>query len=302
MKFVCAAYRNAIRVGVVSGEEVILLPESFSDLLKIIEGGAEALAAARRLVGERDAERVSLEGLVLLAPIRRFRRDILCTGWNYLDHFIEGRAKRDAQGAKELPKAPTFFTKGPDTVIGPRDPIAFDPRISNEWDYEAELAVLIGRTGRSIAEREADGYIFGYCLANDISQRDLQRRHGGQWLKGKSIDGTMPIGPYVVTPDEIDLGEVRLQCLLNGEIRQDAMISQMAFPIEKLIAELSLGMTLRPGDLLLTGTPSGVGFARTPPIRLTEGDEVVVRATAFGELRNRLTRVDLLGDSDVSIG
>ncbi|XSC42598.1 fumarylacetoacetate hydrolase family protein [Bradyrhizobium sp. RDT10] len=201
-----------------------------------------------------------------------------------------------------MPKAPTFFTKGPDTVIGPHDPIAFDPRISGKWDYEAELAVVIGKTGRSIPEREAASYIFGYCLANDISQRDLQRRHGGQWLKGKSIDGTMPIGPCVVTPDEVNLGEVRLQCLLNGEIRQDALISQMAFSVAKLIAELSFGMTLRPGDTLLTGTPSGVGSVRTPPILLTEGDEVVVRATGFGELRNRLKRVDLLGDSDVTIG
>lgn len=300
MKFVCALHRDAVRVGVISGEEVILLPARFDDLVKIIEGGSEALAEAKRLAGALGAERVSLERLALLPPIRRFRRDILCTGWNYLDHFNEGKENR--QDIKELPKAPTFFTKGPDTVIGPRDPIAFDPGISGKWDYEAELAVVIGKTGRSIPEREAANYIFGYCLANDISQRDLQRRHGGQWLKGKSIDGTMPIGPYVVTPDEVNFSNVRLQCLLNGEIRQDAMISQMAFPVEKLIAELSFGMTLRPGDILLTGTPSGIGSVRTPPILLTEGDEVIVRANGFGELQNRLKRVDLLGDSDVTIG
>ncbi|XSC48378.1 fumarylacetoacetate hydrolase family protein [Bradyrhizobium sp. RDT10] len=183
------------------------------------------------------------------------------------------RRQREARRPRRegAAKGTDFFTKGPDTVIGPHDPIAFDPRISGQWDYEAELAVVIGKTGRSIAEREAASHIFGHCLANDISQRDLQRRHGGQWFKGKSIDGTMPMGPYIVTPDEVDFRAVRLQCLLNGEIRQDALISQMAFPIEKLIAELSFGMTLRPGDILLTGTPSGVGFARTPPILLTEG-------------------------------
>ncbi|MHC2432648.1 fumarylacetoacetate hydrolase family protein [Bradyrhizobium sp. USDA 4451] len=222
-------------------------------------------------------------------------------GWNYLDHFNEGKEKRANQEIKELPKASTFFTKGPDTVIGPRDPIAFDPRISTKWDYEAELAVVIGKAGRSIPQREAAAHIFGFYLANDISQRNLQRRHGGHWLKGKSIDGTMPIGPYLVTPDEVDLETVRLQCLLNGEVRQDALISQMAFSVENLIAEVSFGMTLRPGDVLLTSTPSGVGFARTPPISLGEGDEVIVRATGLGELRNRLKRVDLFGNSDVSL-
>lgn len=301
MKLLCAAYRDAVRVGVVSGETAILLPKEYDDLLPIIEGGAEALFEVKRLAGGKEAEHVSLADLALLPPIRRFRRDILCTGWNYLDHFNEGKEKRASQEVKELPKAPTFFTKGPDTVIGPRDPIAFDPRISSKWDYEAELAVVIGKAGRSIPEREAAAHIFGYCLANDVSQRDLQRRHGGQWFKGKSIDGTMPIGPFLVTPDEVDLATVRLQCLVNGEVLQDALVSQMAFRVEKLVAELSFGMTLRPGDLLLTGTPSGVGFARTPPILLAEGDEVIVRGTGLGELRNRLKRVDLFGDSDVSL-
>jgi 2-keto-4-pentenoate hydratase/2-oxohepta-3-ene-1,7-dioic acid hydratase in catechol pathway len=144
-------------------------------------------------------------------------------------------------------------------------------------------------------------HVFGFCLANDVSQRDLQRRHGGQWLKGKSIDGTMPLGPYIVTPDELDLPRIRLQCLVNGELRQDAVLAQMAFPIEELVAELSFGMTVRPGDILLTGTPSGVGYARTPPLLLTEGDEVVVRAEGLGELRNRLVRTDLFGQSSVVV-
>jgi len=144
-------------------------------------------------------------------------------------------------------------------------------------------------------------HVFGYCLANDVSQRDLQRRHGGQWLKGKSIDGTMPLGPFIVTPDELDLPRVRLQCLVNGEERQSAVIAQMAFPIEELIAELSFGMTVRAGDILLTGTPSGVGYARTPPLLLTEGDEVVVRAEGLGELRNRLVHADLFGRSSVVV-
>jgi 2,4-diketo-3-deoxy-L-fuconate hydrolase len=302
LKLFCARHRNAVRTGLVLGEEAALLPERFDDLVTIIEGGAEALAEVRRLADARDTERAAIDSLELLAPIRRFRRDVLCTGWNYWDHFEEGQGKREGQDVKERPKAPTFFTKSPDTVIGPRDPIAFDPKLSARWDYEAELVVVFGRTGRSIPASQAMDHVFGYCLANDVSQRDLQRRHGGQWLKGKSIDGTMPLGPFIVTPDELDdLQRVRLQCLVNGEERQNAVIAQMAFPIEELIAELSFGMTVRAGDILLTGTPSGVGYARTPPLLLAEGDEVVVRAEGLGELRNRLVRTDLFGQSSVVV-
>ncbi|HEX2553038.1 MAG TPA: fumarylacetoacetate hydrolase family protein [Microvirga sp.] len=301
MKLFCARHRNAVRTGIVLGEEAALLPERFDDLVAIIEGGKEALTEVGRLAEARDAERTSLADLELLSPIRRFRRDVLCTGWNYWDHFEEGQGKREGQDAKERPKAPTFFTKSPDTVIGPRDPIAFDDRLSSRWDYEAELVAVFGRTGRSIPAAQAMDHVFGFCLANDVSQRDLQRRHGGQWLKGKSIDGTMPLGPYIVTPDELDLPRVRLQCLVNGEERQNAVIAQMAFPLEELIAELSFGMTVRAGDILLTGTPSGVGYARTPPLLLTEGDEVVVRAEGLGELRNRLQRADLFGRSSVVV-
>jgi 2,4-didehydro-3-deoxy-L-rhamnonate hydrolase len=136
-------------------------------------------------------------------------------------------------------------------------------------------------------------HIWGFMLANDVSQRDLQRAHGGQWLKGKSIDRTMPMGPWLVTADEVDPAAVRLQCLVNGEIMQDATTDQMAFPIPTLLAELSFGMTLEPGDVLLTGTPSGVGNARDPQRFLQDGDEVVVRGTGLGELRNVVTPTDL---------
>src|SRR5690606_12364111 len=175
----------------------------------------------------------------------------------------------------------------------PRDPIAFDPELSSKWDYEAELALVIGRGGRSIGSTKAMNHVWGYLLANDVSQRDLQRAHGGQWLKGKSIDNTMPLGPWLVTADEVDETGVRLTCTVNGETLQDASTGQMAFPIPTLIAELSFGMTLLPGDLLLTGTPSGVGNAREPQRFLAEGDEVVVTGTGLGEQRNRMTYTDL---------
>ncbi|MBR0751294.1 fumarylacetoacetate hydrolase family protein [Bradyrhizobium jicamae] len=298
MRFVSLVYDGIDRVGVIEDAEVLLLPTKIGDLVDLIAAGetpAKAVAAVR---GMGRLPRVPLEGARLLAPIRRYRRDVLCIGWNYWDHFEEGRGKREGQEV-DKPKAPTFFTKSPDTVIGPNDDIAFDTRISAKWDYEAELALVIGKPGRSIPTSRALDHVFGYCLANDVSQRDLQRRHGGQWLKGKSIDGTMPIGPYLVTPDELDLPNIRLESVLNGEVMQSALVKQMAFPIAELIAELSFGMTLHPGDVILTGTPAGVGNAREPQVFMQAGDEIVVRGSGLGELRNRLVVHDLYGLSDI---
>jgi 2,4-diketo-3-deoxy-L-fuconate hydrolase len=299
MKFFRADIHGTKRVGIIAGTDGILLPERFSDLVDVIEGGAEALSAARTLLDAPDAQRIPMKDQRLLSPIGRFRRDVLCTGWNYWDHFEEGLGKRNDK-VEQRPKAPTFFTKGPDAIIGPTDPIGYDPRISKKWDYEVELVAVIGKAGRSIPASESMDHVFGYCLANDISQRDLQRRHGGQWLKGKSLDGTTPLGPWLVTRDEIDLASVRLESFVNGEPRQNALVSQMAFPLPDLIAELSFGMSLRPGDVLLTGTPSGVGYARTPPLYLAPGDEVVARGTGLGELRNTLALTDLYGRSGVT--
>lgn len=295
MKLATVRHRGTERVGVLTGDdELVLLPAGAGDLVDLVAAGEAGLAAAKQTAGER-AEVVALGEVTLLPPVRRFRRDILCAGWNYWDHFEEGFGRRDGQDVPR-PEHPTFFTKGPDTVVGPTDQIGYDPRLSAKWDYEAELAVVIGHTGRSIPVADAARFVWGYTLANDISQRDLQRAHGGQWLKGKSIDGTMPLGPWVVTVDELGCPpDLRLQCRVNGELLQDASTAQMAFDIPTLISELSYGMTLRPGDLLLTGTPSGVGNARDPQRFLAEGDQVVVRADGLGELRNRLVATDLAG-------
>lgn len=290
MRFATIRHDRRERVGAVRDGEVSLLPAG-ADLVGVVEGGDEALADARRHA-EAAREVVALDERAVLPPLRRFRRDVLCTGWNYWDHFEEGTGRREGQEVSR-PEHPTFFTKGPDTVIGPFHDIAFDPRVSSKWDYEAELAVVVGRAGRSIREEHAMAYAWGYLLANDVSQRDLQRAHGGQWLKGKSIDGTMPIGPWVVTADELDPDDVRLECWLNGRQMQNASTKQMAFGLPALLAELSWGMTLRPGDLLLTGTPAGVGNARDPQVFLREGDEVVVRGDGIGELRNRVTAAPL---------
>lgn len=299
MRFASVHLDGQVRPGVLAGDEIALFPPAVADLVGFLELDEEARASAVRQA-LASGLRVPRSTTRLAAPIRRFRRDVLCTGWNYWDHFEEGRGKREGQEV-DKPKAPTFFTKSPDVVIGPNDPIAFDPRISQKWDYEAELVVIIGRTGSSIPRASAWEHIFAVCLANDISQRDLQRRHGGQWLKGKSIDRSMPLGPVIVTPDELDIPRIRLRCDVNGQTVQDAVVAQMAFPIDELIAELSFGMTLHAGDVILTGTPSGVGNAREPQLFLKAGDEVVVRGEGIGDLSNTLVLQDLAGRSDIRL-
>lgn len=280
---------GAWRAGVVDakGETFAALPEALGTVDDLVRGGAEALAMAADAVALADP--TPLADVRLGAPLTRFNRDVLCTGWNYWDHFEESSGKREGQDPADRPEHPTFFTKGPDTAIGPYDDIAFDAELSAKWDYEAEVAIVIGRDGRSIDAERAWEHVAGFCVANDVSQRDLQRAHGGQWLKGKSIDATMPLGPWITTTDEIaDPRALRIECELNGERLQDALTGQMAFPVEQLIAELSRGMTLRAGDLLLTGTPSGIGNAREPQVFLQDGDELVTRVSGLGELRNRV--------------
>ncbi|EKF20463.1 fumarylacetoacetate hydrolase family protein [Nitratireductor pacificus] len=277
------------RLAFVEGERFRLLPRSMPDIQAAIVQGAEAL---ERLAAEAGLETIGFDERLLRAPRTGTQRDILCAGWNYWDHFEEGRGRRDGQEV-ERPEHPTFFTKGPETMIGPLDPVAFDDRISQKWDYEVEVALIIGKDGRNIPEEQALDHVFGYCLANDISQRDLQRAHGGQWLKGKSIDGTMPFGPYVTLAKGVDPAAIEIECVLNGETVQSASTQLMAFSVARLIAELSFGMTLRAGDVLLTGTPAGVGNARTPPLFLKDGDEVVCRSAQLGVLRNRISRMDL---------
>ncbi|WP_218581310.1 fumarylacetoacetate hydrolase family protein [Pseudomonas sp. L13] len=269
-----------------------LVPAYYGDLVDIIAGGQTILEMVRASTQAVGAEPFMLTDIKVLAPIQRFGRDVLCTGWNYWDHFYESEGKREGQDVPK-PDAPTFFTKAPTVTIGPSDDVALDARLSQKWDYEAEIVVVIGKTGRSIPKERALEHIFGYCLANDISQRDLQRRHGGQWFRGKSLDATMPLGPWITLRDDIAINDVGIEFELNGTLMQKAKVSDMAFAIEELIAELSLGLTLYAGDILLTGTPSGIGNARTPPVFLQPGDRIVTRADGLGELRNTVRATDL---------
>ena len=260
------------------------LPFDPSSMLALIAAGKAGLATVQECLQSAHGYSVPLDRVRLHAPIPRPRKNVFCVGWNYLEHFKEGERLR--QSGQELPTHPVFFSKAPTAVNGPHDPIPFDARVSDKIDWEVELGVIIGKAGKNIPEHLAFEHVFGYTVINDLSARDLQKRHGGQWLKGKSLDGSCPMGPVIVTADELDPSNLRLICRVNGVVKQDSNTKQMYFKIPRLIAELSLGMTLEPGDILSTGTPPGVGFARTPPEYLKPGDVLETEIAGIGTLRN----------------
>jgi 2-keto-4-pentenoate hydratase/2-oxohepta-3-ene-1,7-dioic acid hydratase in catechol pathway len=264
-----------------------------SSLLAIIRGGEAAIAACQRLAAR--AGQGSGPGLLpaaqvqKLAPIPAPARNVFCVGRNYVDHVKEGAVARGSD--LKLPEVPQFFTKATHTVIGPGAEVRLDRRVTQKLDYEVELAVIMGRGGRDIAASAAFEHIFGYTVANDVTARDLQRRHE-QWFKGKSLDTTCPLGPVILTRDEVeDPKSLELSLSVNGQERQRARVEQMIFDIPTIIASLSAGLTLEPGDIIATGTPSGVGFAMTPPQYLHDGDEMVARIDRIGELRNRVVEI-----------
>lgn len=269
------------RPGVLAGNAVSDISAHFPSVLAVVEAGEQALDDIRALGA---LARIPLDRVRLRSPIPRPRRNVFCVGRNYVDHVAEGDRQRGT--AVKLPEVPQFFTKAPSTIIGPADPIPLHSRITTKLDYEVELAVVIGRAGVSISVDAAWDYVFGFTIANDITARDLQRRHE-QWFKGKSLDGSLPLGPSLVTRDEIaDPAVLTLTLAINGEERQRAEVNQMIFDIPTIIAELSAGMALEPGDIIMTGTPSGVGYAMEPPRFLAAGDEVHSVITGLGELRN----------------
>lgn len=230
---------------------------------------------------------VSVSDVRLLAPLPRPRHDLVCVGKNYAEHATEfARSGRDATGSgPEVPTAPIFFTKAPSTIVGPDDVVDPHLDLTDALDYEAEIAVIIGRGGRGIRPEEAMDHVWGYTLVNDVTARDLQERHK-QWFLGKSLDTFCPMGPWAVTADEVDLTETWLECRVNGELRQRACTTDLIFDVPTLVATLSAGITLAPGDVIATGTPAGVALGFDPPRYLAPGDVVEVSATNLGLLRN----------------
>jgi len=245
----------------------------------------ERLAAGTALPPTGPA--IPLAQVTLEAPLPRPRRNIFCVGKNYHEHAHEfARSGFDSSaGAGAVPDAPIIFSKVPDCVTGPSTPILIDPRASEAIDYEAELAVVIGRGGRGISRQRALDHVFGYTIVNDVTARDLQGRHK-QWLIGKSQDSFCPMGPWLVSADEIDLADTAVRCWVNGELRQDANTRALIFDVPTLIETLSRGLTLWPGDIIATGTPAGVGIGFNPPKYLRPGDVVRIEIAGIGVLEN----------------
>jgi 2-keto-4-pentenoate hydratase/2-oxohepta-3-ene-1,7-dioic acid hydratase in catechol pathway len=272
------------RIVDIASRELTTAGVDFKSMLGIIHGGMKARIALDTLVESPPTATYALADVKLHAPIPRPAKNVFCVGWNYLEHFEEGAKK--LQDSRELPKYPVLFSKLPTAVNGPYDAIPYDGSISTSLDWEAELGMIIGTGGKNIAEADAMKHVFGFTVINDVSWRDLQRRHGGQWLKGKSLDGTCPMGPWIVTADSIDPTNLRIQCRVNGVTKQDSSTKFLYFKLERIIAELSLGTTIEPGDIISTGTPEGVGFARTPPEFMKPGDLMETEIEGIGVLRN----------------
>jgi 2-keto-4-pentenoate hydratase/2-oxohepta-3-ene-1,7-dioic acid hydratase in catechol pathway len=259
-----------------------------ADLLTLVQEGPAGLDRLRALLAKVDRSSSApvireLSQLELLAPLDPPVGNVLCVGRNYQKHAEEGAR---AQGTEVKP--PTFFSKAITSIAGPYDEIRIDPEVSDKIDWEVELGVVVGKAGANLSRAEAHDHIFGYTVINDVSARDIQNGWGGQFFKGKSLDGSCPSGPWVVTADEVpDPQALRLHLLVNGEVKQDASTADMIYPVDEIIRWLSIGMTLLPGMLIATGTPEGVGFARQPPEFLKPGDLMESEVAGVGKLSNR---------------
>lgn len=289
-----------LRLGVVQGEQIIDvagaadrlgmgdLSGAASGMLALIAGGDPAREALAE-VAERapDEALLPLTSVELVAPIPRPRKNVFCVGRNYAEHAAE--SLRAIGQEVKLPQFPNIFTKAVTAVTGPYSDISFDPSVSEKMDWEVELAVIVRAAGRQIARADAMRHVWGYTVLNDVSARDIQNRPGVQWFLGKSLDGSCPMGPWIVTADELpDPTNLRLRLLVNSVVKQEDTTANMLFDIPTLLAEISRGMTLEPGDILATGTPAGVGFARTPPEFLRPGDVMESEIEGIGAMRNRV--------------
>lgn len=264
-------------------------------LREIIEGGDAAIQTLGSLVAKAEAGEMAEHILAagdadLDSPIPVPKKNVFCVGRNYAEHIAEG--ERAANVKIGITEHPVFFTKPPTSIVSPGGDILIFPSVSEAIDYEVELAVVIGKPGRNIAKADAFDHVFGYTILNDITARDIQRRHGGQYFKGKGFDGSCPIGPWIVTADALgDPQKLSIGTTVNGEQRQDGNTADMIFDIPTLIASLSEGLTLEPGDIIATGTPSGVGYAMDPPQFLKNGDTVSCNVSGIGTLTNTVRAV-----------
>jgi len=263
---------------------IALRAHSLSELLELGDDEAQAAWAVAERALELGLPTRKFSEVRPLAPIPRPKRNIFCLGKNYGDHAKEMAGKVDK--GSEVPEKPIFFTKATTTVIGPGDPIPSHPGLTSKLDYEAELAVIIGRAGRDIPSGQAMEHVFGYTAFNDVTARDLQTAHG-QWFRGKSLNGFAPMGPVVVHRSVMPAPkDIEIHCWVNGEQRQRGILADLIFDIPTIISILSAGCSLLAGDIIATGTPAGVGMGFSPPRYLQKGDEVIVEVTGTGPLIN----------------
>jgi 2-keto-4-pentenoate hydratase/2-oxohepta-3-ene-1,7-dioic acid hydratase in catechol pathway len=284
------------RLGIVRGDRIIDASAVIgagwrgpapTSLIDLIRQGPEAWQRMSELAdAATDASFRPLGDVVLDAPIPRPLKNVFCLGRNYIAHAEEAARARGQE--VKIPTVPVIFTKAPTTVTGPFDDILVERSVTQQVDWEVELGLVIGVTGRNIPRAHALRHVFGYMVVNDLSARDLQQQHM-QWFKGKSLDGFCPMGPVLVTADEFgDPQSKRLQLRVNGASKQDGSTAKMIFPVDAIIEWISKGLTLEAGDIIATGTPDGVGMARTPQEFLIDNDVVEAEVEGIGVLRNRI--------------
>ena len=289
MKIVAYHYQGQAGVGLLSSDLQSItpfdlpLPLRALGALPIIEAQATGAALPARLAT------LALSAVQLTAPLPKPRRNIFCVGKNYHAHAREfaGSGFDSSAAAGDIPKVPIYFTKVPESVIGPNASIEIPVGVSDAIDYEVELAVIIGKGGKGISAKDAMQHVWGYTIINDVTARDWQSRHS-QWLLGKSFDTFCPMGPWLVSADECDGNHTNVRCFVNGELRQNANTSDLIFNIATLIETLSAGITIYPGDIIATGTPVGVGIGFKPPRYLKPGDVVRLEIDGIGTLENPL--------------
>jgi 2-keto-4-pentenoate hydratase/2-oxohepta-3-ene-1,7-dioic acid hydratase (catechol pathway) len=311
MKLITFSKDGSSRIGAVENEHIIDLHEAFKqkliakgllrasqiaeayvpkDMIGFLQGGDESMEYAKQAIDFAFSNECSVplifkkHDVKIEAPVPNPGK-IICVGHNYREHILEMK--------RELPPYPVIFAKFSNTVIGPEDDIPFYP-ISEQLDYEAEFAFVIGKRARSVSQTDALHYVAGYTIVNDITYRDLQRRTI-QWLQGKSVDGSAPMGPWMITSDELkDPSGLEIFLTVNGEERQRSNTANLVFSVQYLVEFLSNIMTLEPGDVILTGTPGGVGVARNPQIFLKDGDIVRIEVDKVGVLENKVKKVEEL--------
>jgi 2-keto-4-pentenoate hydratase/2-oxohepta-3-ene-1,7-dioic acid hydratase in catechol pathway len=282
--------RTALGVLVADDKQVLDLTQALeggpTDIPALVAGGSAALAAVATLIKGPVQPGISVEDIEWLAPVKP-AKNVFCVGRNYREHIIEGNIARGVD-PYAFPDAIEFFTKPPTTVIGHKATVLRHAALTDNLDYEVELGIVIGQGGRDISVEDAMNHVFGFTIVNDVTARNLQRKHG-QWFKGKGLDTTCPIGPVIVHRSAIgDPNNLSIDLSVNGEMRQSDNTRDMIFNIPVIVSQLSAGLTLEPGDVIATGTPKGVGFAMKPPKCLNAGDVMVARIEGIGELQNKV--------------